>query len=81
MDEYGWFWCDPEKNTECRKFMCFAHNGYKGEGRQVCRLTSKEKFAKTGADGKPERAERADWMKELARRRGTDRGDMRNGTD
>ena len=34
--------CDPDRNTECRKTMCFRHGGFCG---MVCRATTKPEYA------------------------------------
>ena len=34
--------CDPDRNKECRKTMCFRHGGFCG---MVCRATTKPEFA------------------------------------
>jgi len=38
--------CDPEKNTECRKYGCFIHRG-------ECKATSKAECSVKDEDGAP----------------------------
>lgn len=45
------YYCDPEKNTECRKRMC-AHLYTLTEG-GVCFITMKREFARNDANGNP----------------------------
>ena len=50
--------CDPEKNTECRKLMCFRN----GKEYGPCRMTSKPGCAVLDSNGAPivERIKRGD---------------------
>lgn len=54
-DEKTWYKCDPDRNTECRKMMCFRRGGFGGT---VCRRTSKPECAERDAEGNPIIAER-----------------------
>ena len=45
------YYCDPEKNTECRKRHC-AHCLTILEG-GVCFITMRREFARTDANGEP----------------------------
>jgi len=45
------YYCDPEKNTECRKICC-AHKMTILEG-GTCFITYDLKFARTDANGEP----------------------------
>lgn len=42
-----YFYCDPEKNTECRKQRCHAA----GKTGWNCEITRKQECAKTDRDG------------------------------
>lgn len=44
--------CDPEKNTECRKIMCFTKAGGRGS-KCVCTATKNPEYAKKDQDGQP----------------------------
>ena len=41
-----WYVCDPQKNTDCRKRMCWIQGG-------PCFRTSKTEFAEKDIHGKP----------------------------
>ena len=45
------YYCDPEKNTECRKTGC-AHVLTKTEG-GVCFITLREEYARLDSNGRP----------------------------
>lgn len=45
------YYCDPEKNTECRKMGC-AHLFTRTEG-GVCFITFQREFARTDGNGRP----------------------------
>lgn len=46
MDGKKWYWCDPSKNTACRKRWCCDYGG-------PCELTSSEEYAVRDHTGKP----------------------------
>jgi hypothetical protein len=50
-EEKGRYYCDPEKNTECRKTMCFRKGG-------PCKRTSNPEYAKKDENGNPITAKR-----------------------
>ena len=41
-----WYICDPDKNDQCRKRMCYAKGG-------SCECTSHPEYAITDSDGNP----------------------------
>lgn len=50
-EEKARYLCDPEKNTECRKTMCFQKGG-------PCKRTSNPEYAKKDENGNPITAKR-----------------------
>lgn len=46
-----WYWCDPEKNGECRKSSC-SHLMTAQEG-GICEITSRAEYARVDAQGNP----------------------------
>ena len=50
-EEKARYYCDPEKNTECRKIMCFRKGG-------PCKRTSNPEHAKKDENGNPIKAKR-----------------------
>ena len=50
-EEKARYLCDPEKNTECRKTMCFQKGG-------LCKKTSNPEYAKKDENGNPIMAKR-----------------------
>lgn len=50
-DQATLYWCDPEKNTECRKSSC-KYLLTPGEG-GVCEATFRRAFARTDGNGVP----------------------------
>ena len=50
-DEAVLYWCDPEKNTECRKMIC-RHVLTLAEG-GVCEATFNPAFALLDENGQP----------------------------
>lgn len=66
QDKAIMYYCDPEKNTECRKIGC-AHTMTLEEG-GVCFITMQREYARTDENGDPviynrERCRELIWQK------------------
>ncbi len=47
-----WYFCDPEKNTECTKETCACNPANEG-WEDACKTTSKKEYAKLDENGEP----------------------------
>lgn len=70
MDGRKWYWCDPSKNTACRKRGCCDFGG-------PCELTSRAECAVRDHTGKPVEADPRQLLREKMERKRRENGGRR----